>query len=68
MEVLVWRKSCKLKSNYILNQDYDKKLNQSLKDLNFKTLVYKINSLEDIKFTIKDLGEVFNKRKKQKFK
>lgn len=50
-----------LNPTIILNQDYDKKLNQSLKDLNFKTLVYKTNSLEDIKCTIEDLGDVFNK-------
>ena len=63
------KKVVNLNPTIILNQDYDKKLNQSLKDLNFKTLVYKTNSLEDIKFTIKDLGEVFNKKKKkQKFK
>ena len=55
-----------LNPTIILNQDYDKKLNQSLKDLNFKTLVYKTNSLEDIKFTIKDLGEVFNKKEEAK--
>src|SRR5574344_1786752 len=35
-------------------------------NLNFKTLVYKTNSLEDIKFTIKDLGEVFNKKEEAK--
>ncbi|PRM90304.1 iron ABC transporter substrate-binding protein [Aliarcobacter cryaerophilus] len=55
-----------LNPTIVLNQDYDKKLNQSLKDLNFKTLVYKTNSLEDIKFTIKDLGEVFNKKEEAK--
>src|SRR5574344_1612315 len=50
-----------LNPTIILNQDYDKKLNQSLKDLNFKT-----NRLEDIKFTIKDLSEVFNKKEEAK--
>ena len=55
-----------LNPSIIINQNYDKKLNQSLKDLNFKTLVYKTNSLEDIKFTIKDLGEVFNKKEEAK--
>lgn len=29
-------------------------------------MVYKTNSLENIKFTIKDLGEVFNKKEKAK--
>lgn len=55
-----------LNPTIILNQDYDKKLNQSLKDLNFKTLVYKTNSLEDIKYTIEDLGDVFNKNEEAK--
>ena len=55
-----------LNPTIILNQDYDKKLNQSLKDLNFKTLVYKTNSLEDIKCTIEDLGDVFNKNEEAK--
>ena len=55
-----------LNPTIILNQDYDKKLNQSLKDLNFKTLVYKTNSLDDIKFTIDDLGEFFSKKEEAK--
>src|SRR5574344_1527124 len=53
-------KVVKLNPTIIVNQDYDKKLNQSLNDLGFKTLVYKTNSLDDIKFTIDDLGEFFS--------
>ena len=43
-----------------------KKLNQSLNDLGFKTLVYKTNSLDDIKFTIDDLGEFLKKEEAKK--
>lgn len=59
-------KVVKLNPTIIVNQDYDKKLNQSLNDLGFKTLVYKTNSLDDIKFTINDLGEFFGKKEKAK--
>lgn len=52
-----------LNPSIIINQNYDKKLNSSLKALGFKTLVYKTDSLEDIKFAIKDLGDVFNRQK-----
>ncbi|MDX4027800.1 ABC transporter substrate-binding protein [Aliarcobacter skirrowii] len=51
-----------LNPNIIINQNYDKKLNSSLKTLGFKTLVYKTDSLDDIKFAIKDLGDVFNRQ------
>ncbi|MEN5386510.1 helical backbone metal receptor [Aliarcobacter skirrowii] len=51
-----------LNPSIIINQNYDKKLNSSLKALGFKTLVYKTDSLDDIKFAIKDLGDVFNKQ------
>ena len=59
-------KVVKLNPTIIVNQDYDKKLNQSLNDLGFKTLVYKTNSLDDIKFTIDDLGEFFSKKEEAK--
>ena len=59
-------KVVKLNPTIIVNQDYDKKLNQSLNDLGFKTLVCKTNSLDDIKFTINDLGEFFGKKEKAK--
>ncbi|MDX4060166.1 helical backbone metal receptor [Aliarcobacter skirrowii] len=51
-----------LNPSIIINQNYDKKLNNSLKALGFKTLVYKTDSLDDIKFAIKDLGDVFNRQ------
>lgn len=51
-----------LNPSIIINQNYDKKLNSSLKALGFKTLVYKTDSLDDIKFAIKDLGDVFNRQ------
>lgn len=54
-------KIVKLKPTLIINQDYDKKLNQDLNKLGFKTLVYKTNKISDIKFTIDDLGKTFNK-------
>ena len=55
-----------LNPNIIINQNYDKKLNSSLKALGFKTLVYKTDSLDDIKFAIKDLGDVFNRQNEAK--
>lgn len=55
-----------LNPSIIINQNYDKKLNSSLKALGFKTLVYKTDSLDDIKFAIKDLGDVFNKQNEAK--
>ncbi|WP_198306381.1 ABC transporter substrate-binding protein [Arcobacter vandammei] len=54
-------KVVKLNPNVIINQSYDKKLNQSLEDLGFKTLVYKTDNIEDIKFSIEDLGKRFDK-------
>lgn len=51
-----------LNPSIIINQNYDKKLNSSLNALGFKTLVYKTDSLDDIKFAIKDLGDVFNRQ------
>ncbi|MDX4051051.1 helical backbone metal receptor [Aliarcobacter skirrowii] len=55
-----------LNPSIIINQNYDKKLNSSLNALGFKTLVYKTDSLDDIKFAIKDLGDVFNKQNEAK--
>ena len=55
-----------LNPSIIINQNYDKKLNSSLKALGFKTLVYKTDSLDDIKFAIKDLGDVFNRQNEAK--
>ena len=55
-----------LNPSIIINQNYDKKLNSSLNALGFKTLVYKTDSLDDIKFAIKDLGDVFNRQNEAK--
>ena len=54
-------KVLKLNPSTIINQSYDKKLNQDLSSLGFKTLVYNSNNIEDIKFTIRDLGDKFDK-------
>ena len=59
-------KVVKLNPSVIINQSYDKKLNDDLKKLGFKTLVYKTDNIEDIKYTIQDLGEVFDKNKEAK--
>lgn len=50
-----------LNPSVIINQSYDTKLNQDLKALGFKSLVYKTDDLKDIKFTILDLGKKFDK-------
>ncbi|OCL99321.1 High-affinity heme uptake system protein IsdE precursor [Aliarcobacter thereius] len=50
-----------LNPSVIINQSYDTKLNQDLKALGFKSLVYKTDDLKDIKFTISDLGKKFDK-------
>ncbi len=55
-------KVLKLNPSTIINQSYDKKLNQDLSSLGFKTLVYNSNNIEDIKFTIEDLGDKFDKK------
>ncbi|TLT06294.1 iron ABC transporter substrate-binding protein [Aliarcobacter thereius] len=54
-------KIIKLNPSVIINQSYDTKLNQDLKALGFKSLVYKTDDLKDIKFTISDLGKKFDK-------
>ena len=54
-------KIIKLNPSVIINQSYDTKLNQDLKALGFKSLVYKTDDLKDIKFTILDLGKKFDK-------
>lgn len=50
----------------VIAQNYDKKLLNDLKRLNIKTLVFKTDTLASIKFTIKTLGEYFNKEQKAK--
>jgi iron complex transport system substrate-binding protein len=54
-------KVLKLNPSVVINQSYDKKLNQDLSSLGFKTLVYNSNNIEDIEFTIRDLGDKFDK-------
>ena len=54
-------KVLKLNPSTIINQSYDKKLNQDLSSLGFKTSVYNSNNIEDIEFTIRDLGDKFDK-------
>ena len=54
-------KVLKLNPSIVINQSYDKKLNQDLSSLGFKTLVYNSNNIEDIEFTIRDLGDKFDK-------
>lgn len=47
-------------------QNYDEKLLRNLKNLGLKTLIYKTDTLNDIKFTISDLGKYFNKTNEAK--
>src|SRR5574344_2000939 len=54
-------KLIKLNPSLVINQDYDKSLNKSLENLGFKTLVYKTNTLDDIRFAILDIGWNLNK-------
>lgn len=42
-------------------QNYDEKLLSNLKSLNIKTMVYKTDSIKDIKYTIQSLGTYFQK-------
>ncbi|AXK48811.1 iron ABC transporter substrate-binding protein [Aliarcobacter trophiarum LMG 25534] len=55
-------KVLKLNPSVVINQSYDTKLNLDLKALGFKTLVYNSDNIEDIKFTIEDLGDKFDKK------
>ncbi len=54
-------KVIKLNPSVIINQSYDKKLNDDLKKLGFELLLYKTNNIEDIKYSIEDLGKRFDK-------
>ncbi|OCL82800.1 ABC transporter substrate-binding protein [Arcobacter porcinus] len=56
-------KIVKLNPSFVINQSYDKKLNQDIKSLGFESLIYKTDDLNDIKFAINDLGNKFNKQK-----
>lgn len=59
-------KILKVKPTVIVGQDYDLKLISNLNALNLKTKIYKTTTLEDIKNTILDLGEYFNKKQNAK--
>lgn len=59
-------KVLKLNPTVVITQNYDEKLNSNLEALNIKLKVYKTQSLSDIKYSIKDLGEYFNKTQKAK--
>lgn len=50
----------------VIAQNYDEKLLNNLKSLNIKTMVYKTDTIKDIQFTIKNLGEYFKKEEKAK--
>lgn len=52
------------KPTLVISQGYDDNLVNNLKALNIKTLVYKTNTISDIKTTILSLGDVFNKKEK----
>ena len=57
-----------LKANptVVIAQDYDEKMQKNLKNLGIKTLVFKTQTIDDIKNTILTLGKYFNKDKRAK--
>ncbi|PUE66397.1 ABC transporter substrate-binding protein [Arcobacter lacus] len=59
-------KVLKLNPTVVITQNYDDKLNSNLEALNIKVKIYKTQSLSDIKYSIEDLGEYFNKIEKAK--
>lgn len=52
------------KPSVVIAQDYNKKLISDLNALGIKTLVFKTNTLKDIKHTIRTLGEYFKAQQK----
>ncbi|WP_121626265.1 ABC transporter substrate-binding protein [Poseidonibacter antarcticus] len=52
------------KPTVVIAQNYDAKMLGNLKNLNIKTMVFKTDTLDSIKNTIKTLGEYFGKQKK----
>jgi len=52
------------KPTVVIAQDYNQKLISDLNALEIKTLVFKTNTLSDIKHTIRTLGEYFKVQKK----
>ena len=55
-------KIIQLNPDFIISYLGDKKINDNLKNLNFKVYSYKTETLEDIKDTILSLGEIFSKQ------
>ncbi|WP_419764877.1 MAG: ABC transporter substrate-binding protein [Arcobacter sp.] len=55
-----------VKPTVTIAQNYDEKLLKNLEALNIKTLVFKTDSINDIKFTINKLGDYFKKEQKAK--
>lgn len=54
-------KILQLKPTVVVSQDYDEKLISNLKALDIKVKLYKTSTMEDIKSSIEDLGEFFDK-------
>jgi len=52
------------KPTVVIAQNYDEKLLRNLKSLDIKTLVFKTDTIDAIKKTIKTLGEYFQKEEK----
>ncbi len=52
------------KPTVVIAQNYDEKTLRNLKSLNIKTLVFKTNTIDSIKNTIRTLGKYFKKEQK----
>ncbi|WP_418187341.1 ABC transporter substrate-binding protein [Aliarcobacter lanthieri] len=55
-----------LNPDIIITHDFDEKLNLNLEKLGFKTKVYSTKTMQDIQYTITNLGEIFEKTKEAK--
>ncbi|QKF59319.1 ABC transporter substrate-binding protein [Aliarcobacter lanthieri] len=53
-----------LNPDIIITHDFDEKLNKNLEKLGFELKVYSTKTMKDIQYTITDLGEVFEQKKK----
>lgn len=51
-----------VKPTVVVGQNYDEKLHRNLNNLGIKTRIYETKTMTDIKNTIKDLGDYFNKQ------